>query len=101
VPLARHRRQEIADHEKIKKIEDENRRHQDEGGPVTPIERRIVEQRQEIFGRVTGHALCSNWATRRQVEAPEQPLGRMAAASARFANFERALPPTGPPPCSS
>ena len=52
VPLPRDRRQQIADHEEIEEIEDKDCRHQDEDGPVTAIERRIVEQRQKVAGRL-------------------------------------------------
>jgi hypothetical protein len=55
MPLWRQHRQQVPDDQKVEEFEDEQRRQEDERHPITPIERRSVEQRQEIVRTLPGH----------------------------------------------
>src|SRR5207247_4356530 len=53
--LRRQHRQQVTDNEEIEEFEDEQRRQQRESHPITPVERRRIEQPQELIGSLSRH----------------------------------------------
>jgi len=65
VPFGRDLGKEIADDEEIEEVVDEDRRHQRKGDPIAAVERRAVEQRQQIFGSLSRHPFLPRALLRR------------------------------------
>ena len=55
VPLRRQLRQQVSNHEKIEEFDDKQRRQQDERDPVSAVQRRRVEQCQQVVGSLSAH----------------------------------------------